>query len=446
MSIPLTAIPPGRDRSGRFDSIDQSDSQNEEEVSDNGTFRPQHPNALRSTLFESADPNEPDSVHSPLRHTLFDLLENPTSSSAAFLVHVFSTSLIIISALVTVIETLRPFHKTPSLVWFGLETALVVCFTVEYMCRCFAHSETWRGLWDWLRSFFALVDLLAILPYYIEIAVRADTTAFFRFSILRTFRLLRVFRPFRYSNTILLTIEVMYLSMKRSKEALLALGFFVLMAVIVFSTLLYFAERGVWDDALETFVDSDGDPSKFESIPAAAWFVLVTISTVGYGETVPRTFLGRLITLPLLIFGLLVIALPSFVLGREFSAIWEGMMLRGQMPTRTHSDSISEFLDAQAQARLPSRRGRHARQEGSGDPESSSAAVFGESSVVDGVRAGLLHGGITDDDPSGATGLTNRKLARNQQVLSKQIEEIMVILQGIQEKMGVDKSPPVADS
>lgn len=57
-------------------------------------------------------------------------------------------------------------------------------------------------------AFFALIDLFSILPYYIELALHADTTAFFRFSILRTFRLLRVFRPFRYSSTILLTIEV----------------------------------------------------------------------------------------------------------------------------------------------------------------------------------------------------------------------------------------------
>jgi hypothetical protein len=65
MSIPLTLIPPRRDQPGQFDSIDQSDSQNEEGVSENDTFQPQHPHALRSTLFESGDPNEPDSVHSP---------------------------------------------------------------------------------------------------------------------------------------------------------------------------------------------------------------------------------------------------------------------------------------------------------------------------------------------------------------------------------------------
>lgn len=68
----------------------------------------------------------------------------------------------------------------------------------------------------------------------------------------------------------------MILSTRRSKHALLALSFFVSMALIVFSTLLYFAERGTWDDGLETFVDPEGVRSQFESIPAAAWFVLVS--------------------------------------------------------------------------------------------------------------------------------------------------------------------------
>ncbi|KAH9964397.1 hypothetical protein BJV74DRAFT_870468 [Russula compacta] len=256
---------------------------------------------------------------------LFNLLERPNSSAAAVLVHVLVTVLITFSALITVLETVPAFHSLPGGIWFGLETSLVALFTVEYVARCAATSYSWSSFFGWVGSFFGIIDLLAILPYYIEIALQKDTSTLFRFSILRTFRLLRVFRPFRYNNTLLLTIEVMFLSFRRSKDALLALGFFVLMVVIVFSTLLYFIERGKWDDTLEVFINSDGDPSQFASIPAAAWFVIVTISTVGYGEITPRSFFGRLITLPLLLFGLLLIALPSFVLGREFSVVWNEM-------------------------------------------------------------------------------------------------------------------------
>ncbi|KIY73707.1 voltage-gated potassium channel [Cylindrobasidium torrendii FP15055 ss-10] len=272
------------------------------------------------------DPHAPDHATAPeWKQDLFALLEQPTSSPGAFLVHIVVTGLIVVSAAVTVIETIPAVHAISTNVWFGLETTLVLLFTAEYITRCVAWSATWRSLFAYTSSFFGIVDLLAVLPYYIELLLHEDTSTLFRFSILRMFRLLRVFRPFRHTHSILLTIEVMYLSVRRSQHALLAISFFVIMILTVFSTLLYFAERGTWDPALGTFINTDGDPSQFASIPAAAWFVLQTITTVGYGEITPRSFLGRFVTLPLLLFGLFLIALPSFVLGREFSIVWEKM-------------------------------------------------------------------------------------------------------------------------
>ena len=93
-----------------------------------------------------------------------------------------------------------------------------------------------------------------------------------------------------------------------------------------------------------------------QSIPAAAWFVLVTITTVGYGEITPRSFLGRLITLPILVFGLLLITLPSFVLGREFSLVWERMTRDRvclSLPTNRGITSPSFFLAAGERSRKP---------------------------------------------------------------------------------------------
>ncbi|KAH9948838.1 voltage-gated potassium channel [Amylocystis lapponica] len=307
-SIPLTGI---RSPSARYATVEPIlDSPAQEEF----------PHILS---FDNV--NGAKEIREPWKRNLYILLEQPASSQSAFLVHVLTTSLIVISAVVTVLETIPSFHSISPSIWFGLETALVVLFTVEYIARWIAHTGSWLTFLRWFWSFFGIIDLLGILPYYIEIALAQDTSTFFRFTILRTFRLLRVFRPFRYNNSILLTIEVMYLSFRRSQHALLALAFFVVMVLIVFSTLLYFAERGTWDETLGVFINSDGDPSQFASIPAAGWFVIVTITTVGYGEITPRSFLGRLVTLPLLVFGLLLIALPTFVLGREFSIVWEFM-------------------------------------------------------------------------------------------------------------------------
>ena len=134
----------------------------------------------------------------------------------------------------------------------------------------------------------------------------------------------------------LLTIEVMYVAVQRSKDALVALSFFILLVLVFFATLIYFAERGSWDANLGGFVDADGDPSMFDSIPQTAWFALVTMSTVGYGDVVPRSFLGKLLTMPLLMFGLLLIALPSFVLGRNFAIVFDAMNNQALIAVRPH--------------------------------------------------------------------------------------------------------------
>ncbi|KAG1824241.1 hypothetical protein EV424DRAFT_1320864 [Suillus variegatus] len=331
----------------------------------------------------------PDHITSPWKRALFDLLESPTSSSSAFLVHFASTSLIVFSAIVTILETVPSFHSISPRVWFGLETSLVLLFTVEYSARCVAWSSSWISLVKWMFSFYGVIDMLAILPYYIEIMLRQDTSVLFRFSILRMFRLLRVFRPFRYNSTILLTIEVMYLAVRRSHHALLALSFFIAMVLTVFSTLLYFSERGTWDDNLETFINSDGDATQFQSIPAAAWFVLVTITTVGYGEITPRSILGRLITVPLLAFGLLLIALPSFVLGREFSLVWEQMADDGGF-AREHDPAVVTL-------------GHHRLESQPSEP-------------------------LKD--------LSNRKLAQNQTELSQQISELRATVEMQSEMIG----------
>ena len=227
----------------------------------------------------------------------------------------------------TILSTLPTYHTNPQTVrlLFGLDTTVVVLFTLEYLARTLAHSDTWSQYYRWSTSFFAILDFIAVFPYYIEVARNDDTSILFRFSILRTFRLLRVFRSFKYQNQMLLTIEVMYVAVQRSKDALVALSFFILLVLVFFATLIYFAERGSWDANLGGFVDADGDPSMFDSIPQTAWFALVTMSTVGYGDVVPRSFLGKLLTMPLLMFGLLLIALPSFVLGRNFAIVFDAM-------------------------------------------------------------------------------------------------------------------------
>ncbi|KAB5594261.1 Potassium voltage-gated channel family protein [Ceratobasidium theobromae] len=363
-----------------------------------------------------------------LRREIYMLMEQPNSSTSAFVIHFFSTFLIAFSACVTTLETLPSLRSSSERVWFGIETALVALFTLEYAARCFAHSETWIQLWNWATSFFPVLDLIAILPFYILLVLKFDMTAIFRFSILRVFRHVvfsdtmpcLIINPdcyecFGHSDTGCSTIEVMFLAVKRSRDALYALGFFVMTALVVFSTLIYFAERGTWDTTLETFVNSDGDPTQFDSIPAAAWFVLVTITTVGYGDITPRSFLGRMLSVPLLLFGLLLIALPSFVLGREFATVWE------------HMGGNLGNAEAVAEAR------RHLNDSPMVSRARPSRARF-ENYVALDDEAGHL-----DNDGERARDLSNFKLAQNQQELSKQIDQLSELVRTQAEELRVVK-------
>ncbi|KAI8142603.1 hypothetical protein BJV82DRAFT_516784 [Fennellomyces sp. T-0311] len=266
---------------------------------------------------------------SDLKRRLYFLMEQPSSSSSAFWTNVVVSVLIVLSAVMTTIETIPAFRsKESNHVWFELETTVVALFTVEYIVRVFAHSDSLRMLGRFILSPLSIIDFIAIMPFYIELIARRDTTYEFRFTILRLFRLLRLFKSYKYSNAIIMTIEVMVVALRRSSDALYALLFFLVTSVVLIATLLYFAERGVWDDNLETFVDPYGEPSSFDSIPAAFWFVLVTITTTGYGDMVPATFIGKLITFPAMLFGLLLIALPSIIIGRNFTIVWEAMKRR----------------------------------------------------------------------------------------------------------------------
>ena len=112
--------------------------------------RPHSPRSVEDIFPNSATFDDgPDPIKSPRKHAAFELLERPTSSSSAFLVHFASTSLIIFSAIVTILETVPSFHSISPRVWFGVETSLVLLFTVEYCARLFAWSSSWITLVKW---------------------------------------------------------------------------------------------------------------------------------------------------------------------------------------------------------------------------------------------------------------------------------------------------------
>lgn len=130
-------------------------------------YRPPSPSNVHELFPQSTSFAEDallESIHPPWKRSLFALLERPTSSPSAFLVHAMSTGLIVTSALITVLETVPVFHSISTRVWFGIETSFVALFTVEYVSRCIASSYTWTSLFKWIfcQSLFP-ISITALL-------------------------------------------------------------------------------------------------------------------------------------------------------------------------------------------------------------------------------------------------------------------------------------------
>jgi potassium voltage-gated channel Shaker-related subfamily A protein 2 len=166
-----------------------------------------------------------------------------------------------------------------------------------------------------------LIDIVAILPYFITLATREDektlvqadlsedkdTNKSMSLAILRVVRLVRVFRIFKLSRHSK-GLQILGQTLKASMRELALLIFFLFIGVILFSSAVYFAE-----------VDSKEPESQFASIPDAFWWAVVTMTTVGYGDMIPVTPQGKFVGALCAITGVLGIALPVPVIVSNFN-------------------------------------------------------------------------------------------------------------------------------
>ena len=197
----------------------------------------------------------------------------------------FIQVLIVISLVSFSIETIPdlPHSVIKTLRW--IEITSVAIFTVEYLLRIIVADNRFKFLF----SFFGIVDLLAILPFYLALGVDLRSVR-----LLRLLRLFRAFKLVRYSQA----IQRFHRALKSAKEELV-LFFFVMLI------LLYFSAVGIY------YCEHDSQPDKFRSVPESLWWAVATLTTVGYGDVYPVTVGGRIFTFLILLIGLGVISVPS---------------------------------------------------------------------------------------------------------------------------------------
>lgn len=216
----------------------------------------------------------------------------------------FIIILIILNVAAVILETVPSIHE-PNAEFFRIfDLVSVIIFTIEYVLRVWScnhdsrYAHSIHGRIRYMLSWEALIDLLAILPFYVHVVVGLDLRVL---RILRLLRLLRLYRLTSYMKSAQLVKNVFK---TRASDLKLSLVI-ILSLIIVASCIVYFAEH-------------QAQPEKFSSIPATLWWATITVTSVGYGDMVPVTFLGKILTGLISLLGLAVYALPAGIITAGF--------------------------------------------------------------------------------------------------------------------------------
>ncbi|XP_008310406.1 potassium voltage-gated channel subfamily D member 2-like isoform X2 [Cynoglossus semilaevis] len=256
--------------------------------------------------------NDVTPVNLTFREYLWRAFENPHSSTLALVFYYVTGFFIAISVMANVVETV-PCGTLPNrskeiscgeryaLAFFCLDTACVMIFTVEYLLRLIAAPSRYK----FMKSVMSVIDVVAIMPYYIGLVMTDNDQLSGAFVTLRVFRVFRIFKFSRHSAG----LRILGYTLKSCASELGFLLFSLTMAIIIFATVMFYAEKG-------------SPASKFTSIPAAFWYTIVTMTTLGYGDMVPKTIVGKVFGSICSLSGVLVIALPVPVIVSNFSRIY----------------------------------------------------------------------------------------------------------------------------
>lgn len=186
-----------------------------------------------------------------------------------------------------------------------LEIISVIAFTFEYMLRLWSSDyesnsikESIKKRLNFFFSFYGIVDLLAILPFYLPFFIKIDLRSI---RVLRLIRLLRIFKIGRYSKSMKLITNVI-----RDTKYELLITLFVCSILIIFSSTLMY------------YIENDAQPDKFKNVGHSLWWSVATLTTVGYGDIYPITPIGKLLGAFIAFVGIGFVAMPTAIISSAF--------------------------------------------------------------------------------------------------------------------------------
>ena len=272
----------------------------------------------------------PQLPNADFQRQVWECLEYPNTSKLANLLTLISLAIILASVLLTIFTTVSNTNnekltsemnnsnvtskakmsvgpssvfRNDMKVWYIVELTLNCLFAFEYMLRLgFSPNK-----WIFLKSPLNLVDLLAFLPYMVTL-VYSGSFAVSSVSALHILRIVRIFRVFKISRYSRRLKVIGYCLLESVRD----LGLFMVCLVIII----------VLASSFLHYIEGEKENSPFTSIPSTFWFVIQTISTVGYGDEIPLSVLGRLATCAVAVFGVVTLALPILSFVAHFNTLY----------------------------------------------------------------------------------------------------------------------------
>lgn len=243
-------------------------------------------------------------MHNKIKRTIFNYLE-PKHDDPFLekLFNYFVVGLIFLNVLMVTMETVESFDKEYGKWIDAVQTVSAILFTVEYGLRLWTikYKPEYRGKWGRLKyifSFAALIDLIAILPFYVSFIPFKNLT-YIRF--LRLLSFFRFFKLGRYSSSFSLIDDVW----RKKKDLLTASMFLSVFLIVASSFFIYMAENAA-------------QPDKYSSIPQSMYWSVITLTSTGYGDIYPITPMGKVLTMIITIIGIGMVALPIAIFSSGF--------------------------------------------------------------------------------------------------------------------------------
>lgn len=204
--------------------------------------------------------------------------------------------LIGLSVLTVILESVEGLPADFDRLLVGAEWAFTLAFTVEYVLRLWVV----RGRWKYATSFFGIVDLVSILPFWLELLV-PDAHYFLAVRILRLIRMFRILKMVEYVEE----ASVLLAALRASRRKVMVFFIFMLSLVCVEGTAIYVLEHEA--------------NSGFVNIPQSIYWAIVTITTVGYGDISPVTVGGKIMASIIMLSGFTIIAVPTGIVSSELT-------------------------------------------------------------------------------------------------------------------------------